>query len=277
MSIITISRGSYSCGKEVAEKLATKLGYECVSRDIVLEACEEFNIPELKLIRALHDSPSVLERFQHGKERYLSYFRYSLLKHIQKDNVIYHGLAGHYLLRHIPNVFKVRITANMDYRVKEEMKREDISAKEALYILKKDDEERRTWGIHMYGTDSWDSRLYDMVLNINTLAVEQVVDVLTETVNKLKFKTTEESRGIIEQQLLTARIHSLLVQYSHKVKVDIQEGKVCISNIGGGIKTDSTLRERTEKLIREVQGVDEVVFVDPLKAKQDYINPYHNL
>jgi hypothetical protein len=31
-SIITISRGSYTHGKEVAEKLAQKLGYDCVSR-----------------------------------------------------------------------------------------------------------------------------------------------------------------------------------------------------------------------------------------------------
>ena len=53
MSIITINRGSYSRGKQVAEKLALKLGYECISRDILLEASEEFNIPEIKLIRAL--------------------------------------------------------------------------------------------------------------------------------------------------------------------------------------------------------------------------------
>ena len=46
MSIITINRGSYSRGKEVAEKLALKLGYECISRDILLEASDEFNIPE---------------------------------------------------------------------------------------------------------------------------------------------------------------------------------------------------------------------------------------
>jgi len=48
MSIITISRGSYSRGKEVAEKLAETLRYECISRDILLEASEEFNIPEIK-------------------------------------------------------------------------------------------------------------------------------------------------------------------------------------------------------------------------------------
>jgi hypothetical protein len=46
MSIVTISRGSYSRGKEVAEKVAQKLGYECISRDILLETSEQFNIPE---------------------------------------------------------------------------------------------------------------------------------------------------------------------------------------------------------------------------------------
>ena len=30
MGVITISRGSYSKGKEIAEKLANNLGYECV-------------------------------------------------------------------------------------------------------------------------------------------------------------------------------------------------------------------------------------------------------
>ena len=42
MAIITISRGSYQKGKEVAEKVARKLGYECISREILLEASDEF-------------------------------------------------------------------------------------------------------------------------------------------------------------------------------------------------------------------------------------------
>ncbi len=69
MAVITISRGSYSRGKEVAEKVAQKLGYECIAREIILEASEEFNIPEVKLIRAIHDSPSILNRFAYGKEK----------------------------------------------------------------------------------------------------------------------------------------------------------------------------------------------------------------
>ena len=79
MAIITISRGSYSRGKEIAEKVAARLGYSLLSRDILLQASEEFNIPEIRLVRALHDAPSVLERFTHGKERYVSFIQQALL------------------------------------------------------------------------------------------------------------------------------------------------------------------------------------------------------
>jgi hypothetical protein len=37
MSIVTIYRGSYSRGKEVAEKLAAELNYGCISREIILD------------------------------------------------------------------------------------------------------------------------------------------------------------------------------------------------------------------------------------------------
>ena len=97
---------------------ACSLNYECLSRDVVLETCAEFNNPEIKLVRALHDAPSILERFLHGKERYLSYFNYSLLKHLKQDNIVCHGLAGHYFLPHIANVLKVRIISDMEDRAK---------------------------------------------------------------------------------------------------------------------------------------------------------------
>jgi hypothetical protein len=38
MSIVTISRGSYSRGEEVAEKVTQKLGCECISREVLVKA-----------------------------------------------------------------------------------------------------------------------------------------------------------------------------------------------------------------------------------------------
>lgn len=208
MSIITITRGSYSRGKEVAERLAKKLGYECIARDIIIEASEEYNIPEIKLIRALHDSPKVLERFFGGSERYVKYYRSALLQHARKDNIVYHGLAGHFFLKDIPHVLKIRINADINTRVKEEMARENISAEDALYILKKDDEERRKWGIQVHGMDPWDSRLYDLVINICTLSLEDAVDLIYGVLQKPTFQTTPESQALVERLATLAQEES---------------------------------------------------------------------
>ena len=154
MSIITISRGSYSRGKEVAELLAENMGYACISREILLSASEQFNIPEMRLVRTLHDAPSVFDRFAHGKERYVAYIRAAILKMAQKGNAVYHGLAGHFFLQGIPHALKVRIIADIEDRVKEEMRRMNIPEDDARYTLIKDDDERRRWGLYLYGIDT---------------------------------------------------------------------------------------------------------------------------
>ena len=229
MSIITISRGSYSRGKDVAEKVAQALGYECISRDVLIGVSEQFNIPEIKLVRAIHDAPSLLDRFGHGKERYVAYIRAALLKHVQKDNVVYHGLAGHFFLMGIPHVLKVRIIADIEDRIKEEMKRENISAETARFILKKDDDERRKWGLKLYGIDTSDPSLYDIVLHIKTLKVQDAVKILVDTVKLPSFKTTPESQGILDDLLVAAQVQANLVQEYPTSKVSCRDGEVFIN------------------------------------------------
>ena len=275
MSIITISRGSYSKGKEVAEKLAERLGYDCISRDILLEASNEFNIPEIKLIRALHDAPTVLERFTHGKVRYLSYLRSGLLNYVLKDNVVYHGLAGHYFLQDVPHVLKVRIIADIEDRVLEEMKRENISEEEARYILKKDDEERRKWGMQIYGTDTWDSNLYDIVLHIGRITVDDAVDVLHNTVQKPAFQKSPASQKLLNDMALSAKVLSNLIQITPDVNVKSNDGVVVILN--SAALTENVINE-IKKIAETVEGVKEVVLHGiETKVQQDHINPFYNI
>ena len=255
MSIITISRGSYSRGKEVAEKLAQALGYECLSRDILLEASERFNIPEIRLIRAIHDAPSILQRFTYGKEQYVAYIRAALLRHVQKDNVVYHGLAGHFLLRGIPHVLKVRIIADLEDRVAEEMKRENISANEARRILLKDDKERRKWSLKVYGTDTWDPSLYDLLIHIKCVTTADAVDIIKCAVKGACFQSTPEGQRLVDEMSLAARIEAALVQEIPSVKVEIKEGEIFI-NLRGALREDKELMARVQRLAANIAGID---------------------
>lgn len=253
MSIITISRGSFSKGKEVAEKLAEKLNYECISRDILIEASEHFNIPEIKLVRAIHDAPSILDRFTHGKEHYVAYIREALLEHAEKDNIVYHGLAGHFFLKEIPHVLKTRITADMEDRVSNEAEKENISPDEARKILVKDDEERRKWAMALYGIDPWDSRLYDLTIHIGCISVNDAVQLILETIALPCFKKTDESQKILQDHLLEARVKAILPRENVTAKSGI-----VIVTVEAPLVQEKHITEDIKKKISHVEGLKEV-------------------
>lgn len=263
MPVITISRGSYSRGKEVAEKLAQTLGYECISRDILLEASEQFNIPEIKLVRAIEDAPSVFGRFTYEKERYIAYIRAALLAHVQKDNVVYHGLAGHFFLQGIPHVLKLRIIADMEDRVSEEMKREKISAEKARHILKKDDEERRKWGLDLYGHDTQNSRLYDMVLHIQTMTVDDAVKIILNAVYLPCYQTTPESQRRLDNLTLAAKVQASLAEEFPTASVLSNDGEVYIVIKGSLFSQENKLTTKVKNMAEKIAGVKDVnVYID---------------
>ena len=257
MAIITISRGSYSRGKEVAEKVAQELGYECIAREIVLEASEEFNMPEIKLIRAIHDAPSILNRFAYGKEEYIAYIQEALLKHLQKDNVVYHGLAGHFFVRGISHVLKVRIIADLEERIRLEMEREGISKKEASHILKKDDKERKKWSEHLYGIDTWDPTLYDLVLHIHKITVDDAVDIICHVARLKHFQTTPESQKAMDDLALSAEVKAALIDTKPDIQVSADNGVVHIGTEAPLVQ-ESIWIQKMEKIAKAIPGVKEI-------------------
>ncbi len=263
MAIITISRGSYSCGKEIAEAVAETLKYECVDREVFLEASGEYNLPEIKLIRAIHDAPSALERIGHSKERYVARFEVAFLRHMMRNDIVYHGLAGHYFLQGVPHVLKIRILADMDLRVKQEMKREHIRADEARKLLRKDDEERRSWSAYLFGIDTSEPSLYDAVFNIRTLTKEQVADTICRLTLQDQFKTTKASRQVLKDLLVAAEVKLHLLSYDPYISVDSERGKVTIATRGVQLHQNK-LQSELKATAMAVEGVEEVnVDFDP--------------
>lgn len=232
MPVITISRGSYSHGREVAEKLAAKLGYGCLSREIILEASKLFNIPEMTLVRAVHDAPTAFDRFSHGKQRYVSYFREAILNLLQSDRIVYHGLGGHYFVNGVSHVLKVRILADMDDRIAEEMRCKFLSSQEAKRALVKDDEARLRWGYYLFGVDTTDSLLYDLVLNVSSVGLDEAVEILAIAAQQPCLQTTAQSRKAMRLCYLAARLQNALMDEIPSIEVSAHNGEFLV--VAGG-------------------------------------------
>ena len=208
MSVIVISKGSYSHGNEVATRVAQKLSLNCISRDILIGTSKKFNIAELRLIRAIEDAPSFLEKYTFGREKYIKYIKAAILNELAKGKVIYHGFAGHFFVHDISHVLKVRINADMEERIAYMMKRENVSKEDAVQLVKKVDEERTKWSLKLYGMDNWDSRLYDLVINIGKVTLDHAVDLVCQTVQLKAFQPTAESQKQIEKRAREALLEA---------------------------------------------------------------------
>lgn len=276
MPIITISRGSYSRGREVAERLSKELNYECISREILVNASDHFNIPEIKLKKALHNAPSVLERFSNGRQRYISFFKTSLLSHIIKGNVVYHGLAGHFFLQDISHVLKVRINARMQDRVKEEMRREKSNSAEKIqHNLQKNDTERRKWSQNIYGMDTWDSRLYDMVFCVDSLRVDDIVEIIVNTIKKKQFQETPTSITALKKKAMLADIESQVMLFSHKTKVVMPDHTTLeLSEVNGKLNNEAA-RDAFSKRMKEQFNIQHIIYRDSIHTR--HINNFHNI
>jgi cytidylate kinase len=279
MSVVTISRESYTQTKEVAEKVALELGYECISREILIEASEEFNVPEIKLLQAIRDAPSVLDRFTFGKERYTAFIRAALLDRLQRDNVVYHGLAGHHFVRGIAHVLKVKIIGKTEDRINLVMRRAELfeqaawamsgmavpgmgragrhagmSRDKALQILKDIDEARRKWGLHLYGTDTADPGLYDLVIHLETLSTDDAVGMICHAARLPRFRATPESQQAMDDLTLAARIKANLIERFPRAEVAAEAGAVYVALEGGSAGDEATIRD----IVAGIPGVDKV-------------------
>ena len=172
--------------------------------------------------------------------------------------MVYHGLAGHFFLKEVAHVLKVRIIADISDRVKNEMEREGLSEEDALHILKKDDEQRAKWSKYLYGIDTRDPGLYDLVIHIHKITVEDAVDIICDTVMLDHFKTTPESQRSIENLALAAEVKATLIELKPDIEVRAGlDGIISVHTNAPETQAKSLIKEMKD-LAADIPGVKDL-------------------
>jgi len=228
MPIVTLSSSSQKKRRLIAERIAERLGHTCMSREVILEASEQFNVPEIKLAKAIHDSPTIFERLSNGKERYIAFFKASLLNNLKNGGIVYHGIVGHFFVQRVPHVLKVRIIDSMENRIQEEMEREDVPENVARKRVVQEDRERYNWCSALYKMDTRDPELYNMVINLERISVDDCVDIICHALDKDSFKKTADAEKQLKDMALTATVKAAIVQKYSEATVSSYDGNVLI-------------------------------------------------
>lgn len=254
MPIITISQDAYSRGEDISKKVAEKLGYECIGPELIQHACESLAFPYTKIHKALHDSPTLLEHIGSKKEQTLALFRAIFYEYMSRDNIVYHGLAGHIFLADIPNIIKVRILTDFDERVREAMHQGNLSYEKAKKKLNQKAKERERWTKYLYGKDNRDPRLYDLYLNLHCISIDAAVAIIIGTAQTLTNQYMEMTRKKLMDLALAAKTEARLLEVFPEVEAVARDGEVFVS-VTGSLLQEKLITEKAQNIISEIKDI----------------------
>jgi cytidylate kinase len=260
MSIITISRGTASGGQALAERVAAKLGWPCLSNEVIVEAAKRYNVPEPELVKAFEKAPTFWEKLTASRRVYLTFVQAAMCEYAEHGDLVYHGHAGHELLPGISHVLKVRLVAPLEYRIRAVMERQPrLDRKGAIRYIHQVDEERTSRMRYLFDVDWRDPHQYDLVLSLDKLTVGTACDLVIQAVQWEQFQPTEASRRALHDLALSSRIRAALdahPQFSpYDIGVDVEEGVVTVS---GSLPTDDAIRQ-VVNIAAQASGVKRVI------------------
>jgi hypothetical protein len=113
------------------------------------------------------------------------------------------------------------------------------------------DEQRRKWARKLYGIDPWDPGLYDLVLSIDRVTVDDAVENLCRMVERPQFRVTPEAEEALGDLALAAEVQTHLIGLKQKLDVCVERGFVYLKTHRPPSRK-SDLIQRTGHILKSV-------------------------
>ena len=212
MSIITISHEAFGDGRAVAERVATILGYRCISREVLIKASQRYGIAEAKFFEVLEEKPhhwwaTLLE----SRGVYRIVLQAALCELAQEGNLVYHGRAGQEFFPGIRHVLNVFVDTPRESRVQQVKTRKGLSEEAANEYLEELDRIRSRRLKELFNIDWRDPTRYDFVLNTARMSVDTAARFIAEVSQREEYRPTPESLQAIKDLTINARVQANLI------------------------------------------------------------------
>ena len=200
--VITINRELGSGGRTIGEKLSKKLNVPFYDKALIQQLKEQYHLSTEEIERLKgqrHNWWSDFKRSMMMVPNYMSpdyvpgktpipdflitddifQTETEILKGIAADgSCVIAGRSGFHIFRDHPNHLSILIQASMDYRVSRVMQKQNISAEEARSIIDKVDKGRENYVQKYTGTSRYDTRNYQLVINVDEHSEDEIVDMI---------------------------------------------------------------------------------------------------
>ncbi|MBI4506077.1 MAG: cytidylate kinase family protein [Chloroflexi bacterium] len=266
--VITISRQIGSLGDAVAEELAKRLSVPLTDRSKMVAEAYRYGLttnrqtpPEIA-----ERKPTLLQRLDEERHRFSVLLRAMLYDFAAtQETTVIIGLTAQMLFKNVRHALRTLTVAPFLVRVERVMREQGLDRQAAITIVRQSDSDRAGYHQYLHHVEWLRPELYDLVINTEYMRANTVVEMLLRTAELPDFQPTHESRQVLDDLALGARVEAMLVT-SPRVAIDALEvraerGQVTVS----GLVYTEEERETAEQIVREAPGVR--AFVSDIRLK----------
>lgn len=199
--VVTIGREFGSGGKEVGEKLASKLGVKCYDKELLAIAAKDSGL--CHEIFEMHDekptssflysivmdtyagiyNPQTMLDMPINQKVFLAQFE-TIKKIADNESCIIVGRCADYALENMENLVSVFIHSDIDKRIERIMKTCNITERKKVKdMITKTDKKRASY-YNYYTNKEWgNSRSYDLTVNSGKIGIDKTVELIENYIN----------------------------------------------------------------------------------------------
>ena len=184
--VITISREFGSGGRTIGKLVAERLGVPCYDAELITEMAKQSGFAESYVKEAGEYAPggfwdSLLTNRTSGptNEDILWQIQCNVIADLaKKGSCVIVGRCADYILKDVPNVLRIFVHADMDFRAKRIVEVYGERAESPEQRLKDKDKRRSTY-YRFYTGQKWgELRAYDLTLNSGKLGIEKCSELI---------------------------------------------------------------------------------------------------
>jgi cytidylate kinase len=195
---ITISRQSGSGGHVIAEKVAELLQTRLTKhpnpwlifdRNLAEKVLEDNNLPKYfakympeDKISAIAETLDEMFGLHPPFWTLMQKTSETILRLARQGNVILIGRGANIITREVGNVFHVRLVGSLEKRVEHMREIQNISRKEALELIYREDHGRQRYLKKHFGKQIDDPSLYHLIINTDLVTYDQAAQMVAEGV-----------------------------------------------------------------------------------------------
>ena len=187
---VVVSREMGSGGSQVASRVAKRMGWAVLDKEIVDKLASQYGTPRVVLDAVDEKKVGWLLDLLNG---WIEGHGFSQLSYVNRlgslfntvakgGNVVIVGRGAKFLL---PNTagFSVRIVAPLDFRVEQVILRQGVSASEVRRLIKESDKGRQAFIEMFFHQNVADPHVHDLVVNIKQLSQDDAVNLIVSAVH----------------------------------------------------------------------------------------------